>query len=174
MPRPRATLAHETDMVLSNEILAASRRDEKAIFALLRTSPEGLDPAEAQARLASAGPNLVTKEGRPSVLRELWGRAKNPLNALLLSLAAVSYFLGDIRAAIVIGVMVILAITTAFIQEHRSNDAAAKLRAMVKTTASVKRRGAAVPPERTSPMVSAKFRWSSSFPAISCGFPPVT
>ena len=132
-------------MVLSNEILAASRRDEKAIFALLRTSPEGLDPAEAQARLASAGPNLVTKEGRPSVLRELWGRAKNPLNALLLSLAAVSYFLGDIRAAIVIGVMVILAITTVFIQEHRSNDAAAKLRAMVKTTASVKRRGAAVP-----------------------------
>jgi P-type Mg2+ transporter len=95
--------AQETDMVLSNEILAASRRDEKAIFALLRTSPEGLDPAEAQARLASAGPNLVTKEGRPSILRELWGRAKNPLNALLLSLAAVSYFLGDIRAAIVIG-----------------------------------------------------------------------
>jgi P-type Mg2+ transporter len=37
--------------------------------------------------------------------------------------------------------MVVLAITTAFIQEHRSNDAAAKLRAMVKTTASVKRRG---------------------------------
>ena len=119
--------AHETDMVLSNEILAASRRDEKAIFALLRTSPEGLDPAEAQARLASAGPNLVTKEGRPSVLRELWGRAKNPLNALLLSLAAVSYFLGDIRAAIVIGVMVILAITTAFIQEHRSAALSADL-----------------------------------------------
>lgn len=127
--------ARDTDIVLSNEILAASRMDEKAISALLQTSPEGLDPAEADARLA----------GRPSVLRELWGRAKNPLNALLLSLAAVSYFLGDIRAAIVIGVMVVLAITTAFIQEHRSNDAAAKLRAMVKTTASVKRRGTAVP-----------------------------
>jgi P-type Mg2+ transporter len=74
----------------------------------------------------------------------LWGRAKNPLNALLLSLATVSYFLGDIRAAIVIAIMVILAIITAFIQEHRSNDAAAKLRAMVKTTASVRRRGAAL------------------------------
>jgi magnesium-transporting ATPase (P-type) len=63
----------------------------------------------------------------------LWGRAKNPLNALLVSLATVSYFLGDIRAAIVIAIMVILAITTAFIQEHRSNNAAAKLRAIVKT-----------------------------------------
>jgi P-type Mg2+ transporter len=105
--------------------------DEKAIWALLRTSPEGLDPAEAEARLASVGPNLVTRKGRPSVLRELWGRVKNPLNALLVSLATVSYFLGDIRAAIVIAIMVILAITTAFIQEHRSNDAAAKLRAIV-------------------------------------------
>jgi P-type Mg2+ transporter len=44
------------------------------------------------------------------------------LNALLLSLATVSYFLGDIRGAIVIAIMVILAITTAFIQEHRSNE----------------------------------------------------
>jgi Mg2+-importing ATPase len=136
--------ARETDIVLSNEILAASRADEKSIWARLRTSPEGLDPAEAAARLAFVGPNLVTKEGRPSIMRELWGRAKNPLNALLLSLAVISYFLGDIRAAIVIAIMVVLAITTAFIQEHRSNDAAAKLRAMVKTTAGVKRRGAAV------------------------------
>jgi hypothetical protein len=30
----------------------------------------------------------------------LGGRAKNPLNALLLSLATVSYFLGDVRAAV--------------------------------------------------------------------------
>src|SRR6516225_5764282 len=35
--------------------------------------------------------------------------------------------------------MVVLAITTAFIQEHRSNAAAARLRAMVHTTASVRR-----------------------------------
>ena len=80
------------------------------------------------------------------MVKELWGCAKSPLNALLLSLAAMSYFLGDIRSAAVIAIMVVLAITTAFIQEHRSNEAAAKLRAMVKTTASVKRRGAAVRP----------------------------
>ena len=35
--------------------------------------------------------------------------------------------------------MVVLAITTAFVQEHRSNEAAARLRAMVHTTASVMR-----------------------------------
>ena len=73
------------------------------------------------------------------MLEEIWSRARNPLNALLLTLAGVSYFLGDIRAAIVIALMVLLAIGTAFFQEHRSNEAAARLRAMVKTTASVRR-----------------------------------
>lgn len=137
--------ARDTDIVLSNEILGASRVDKDAVFALLRTSPEGLDPDEVKARLALVGPNLIAREGRPSLVQELWGRAKNPLNALLLSLATVSYFLGDIRAAVVISVIVLLAVVTAFIQEHRSNDAAAKLRAMVKTTASVKRRGGTLP-----------------------------
>ena len=37
--------------------------------------------------------------------------------------------------------MVVLSVVTAFIQEHRSNEAAARLRAMVKTTASVRRGG---------------------------------
>ncbi|RTL68647.1 MAG: magnesium-translocating P-type ATPase, partial [Hyphomicrobiales bacterium] len=46
---------------------------------------------------------------------------------------------GDKRAAIVIIVMVLLAVLTSFIQEHRSNEAAAKLRALVRNTASVRR-----------------------------------
>ncbi len=135
----------DADVRLTGELLQLSRANEDAVWSMLRTSPDGLEAAEATARLASGGPNLIVKEGRPSVVKELWGRARNPLNALLLSLAAVSYFLGDFRAAIVILIMVVLAITTAFVQEHRSNDAAAKLRAMVKTTASVKRGGAAIP-----------------------------
>ena len=43
------------------------------------------------------------------------------------------------RAAVVIAAMVVLATATAFVQEHRSNQAAARLRAMVHTTASVRR-----------------------------------
>ena len=70
--------AQDTDIVLSNEILAASRADEKSIRSQLQTSLEGLDPAEAEARFASTGPNLIAKEGRPSVLRELWGAPKTP------------------------------------------------------------------------------------------------
>jgi P-type Mg2+ transporter len=125
--------ARGTDIILSNEILRAARTSSEAIWALLRSSPEGQSPEEADARLAADGRNLIAQEGRPGIPRELWGRAKDPLNALLLCLAIVSYWLGDIRAAAVITIIVMLAISTAFIQEHRSNNAAAKLRAMVKT-----------------------------------------
>jgi len=103
------------------------------------TSLEGLSQTEADARLEKFGPNFIAGETKATILQELWSRARNPLNALLLSLATVSYFSGDVRAAVVIASMVVLAITTAFIQEHKSNEAAAKLRAMVHTTASVRR-----------------------------------
>jgi len=65
------------------------------------------------------------------------------LNLLLLSLATVSYILGDQRAAIVIAVMVLLSISLSFIQEHRSNNAADRLQRMVSITATVRRQGKA-------------------------------
>ncbi|HZP78879.1 MAG TPA: magnesium-translocating P-type ATPase [Pseudolabrys sp.] len=120
-----------------NELFALSQEPADAVCARLGSHPFGLSIEEAETRLKHYGLNLVTRERKPTVLQELWGRAANPLNALLLTLAVVSYSLGDARAAIVIGVMVALSILTAFIQEHRSNEAAARLRAMVKTTASV-------------------------------------
>jgi Mg2+-importing ATPase len=116
-----------------------SRLQSEQACAKLGSAAEGLSETEASARLDEFGPNLVARERKATIPEELWSRARNPLNALLLTLAAVSYFLGDVRAAVVIATMVVLAITTAFIQEHRSNEAAARLRAMVHTTASVRR-----------------------------------
>ncbi len=109
----------------------------------LGSSMEGLTDTEAAARLVRTGPNQVAREKQQTIAQELAGRAKNPLNALLLSLAAVSWITGDARAAAVICVMVVLSITLAFLQEHRSNQAAARLQAMVKTRVSVCRRAAA-------------------------------
>ena len=129
-----AALGAETD-----ELLVVTRLASAQACQHLGSSENGLSAAEAEKRLAQYGPNLVTRERKPSIAQEIWNRTKNPLNALLLSLAIVSYALGDMRAAIVIAAMVILAISTAFIQEHRSNEAAARLRAMVKTTATVRR-----------------------------------
>ena len=119
-----------------------SRLAADAACRKLDSDAAGLTIDEAKRRLATSGPNLVTRERKPSVLREIWSCARNPLNALLLALALISGFLGDARAAVVIVVIIFLSVVTAFVQEHRSNEAAARLKAMVKTTASVRRKSA--------------------------------
>ncbi len=125
-----------------DELLALSQLSPEAVGQRIGSSSSGLGADEAARRLRSFGLNLVTREKEATIPREIWSRAKNPLNGLLITLAVVSYFLGDVRAAAVIVIMVFLSVVTAFVQEHRSNEAAARLRAMVKTTASVKRVGA--------------------------------
>ena len=110
-------------------------------LAQLKAATEGLSLVEAAVRRRTYGPNQAARAGPPSVWRELWTRARNPLNALLLALAAVSWALSDVRAAIVIFAMVALSIGLGFLQEHRSNLAAARLADMVRTHASVRRPG---------------------------------
>ncbi len=129
------------EVTVSPELIAASRCGPDEALRIAGGADAGLDEADAVGRLRRFGANRIAQEHRTGVFYELVNRTKNPLNGLLLTLAVVSYFLGDARAAVVIATMVILSIVTAFIQEHRSNEAAAKLRALVKTTASVKRRG---------------------------------
>ncbi len=106
----------------------------------LQTRPEGLTSDESAQRLRKIGPNQVAHTARHTIVSELVSRSLNPLNLLLLSLAVASYFLGDLRAAIVIAVMVLLSVVLGFLQEHRSNKAADALRRMVLTTTTVRRR----------------------------------
>ena len=136
-PAPRHGVAAGED----RQLFHFARLAPQQACAQVGSSLEGLTQRQAHLRLRRHGANLVARERSPSVLRELWGRAANPLNALLVALALVSYALGDLRAALVVLVMVVLAIGTSFAQEHRSIQAAARLRAMVRNTASVRRRG---------------------------------
>ena len=105
----------------------------------LGSSANGLTTEEAEARLRSVGPNEVAHEVRHTILGEIISRSMNPLNLLLLTLAAASYFIGDQRAAFVIAVMVLLSVSLGFFQEHRSTKAADALRRMVLTNATVRR-----------------------------------
>jgi len=124
----------------TEELETLSRLAAGETCARLGSDPAGLDPDEAGRRLALYGHNLVARERKPTVAAELWGRTRNPLNALLAALAVTSWAIGDARAAIVIATMIVLAVATAFVQEHRSNNAAARLQALVSTTAAVRRR----------------------------------
>ncbi|MBP0595786.1 hypothetical protein J8I87_40390 [Paraburkholderia sp. LEh10] len=110
------------------------------VYERLKTGPGGLSEAEAAQRLVTHGRNTVAQHAGDGVVHHLGKQVRSPLNLMLLSLALVSAFLGDVRAAIVITVMVVLSVGLSFVQEYRSNQAAARLRAMVRTTATVLRR----------------------------------
>ncbi len=102
---------------------------------------EGLTDSEAESLLTQIGPNVVVKEKRKSALFRLAANVKNPLVILLTILGLISYFTGDMRATLVIFFMVALGISLRFVQETRSDRAAEKLKAMVRTTATVLRGG---------------------------------
>ena len=105
----------------------------------LGSSTNGLTTGETEARLRSMGPNEVAHETHHTILGEIISRSLNPLNLLLLTLAAASYLIGDERVAFVIAVMVLLSVSLGFLQEHRSTKAADALRRMVQTNATVRR-----------------------------------
>lgn len=104
-------------------------------------SPQGLSSEEAEARIAQYGSNEIARERPISPFRRLWSHLKNPLVILLSVLALVSWLTGDLRAATVILVMVILGVVLRYFQEMRADKAAQKLKAMVSTHATVIRDG---------------------------------
>jgi len=107
----------------------------------LASSPTGLSEEEATRRLERYGENIVASDDRHSRLRLFIHALLNPLVLLLAVLAIVSLLTGDARAAIVMAVMIVLGVGLRFMQETRANEAAEKLRAMIRVTATVVREG---------------------------------
>jgi len=108
-------------------------------LAALGSSLAGLHDREVERRLKRYGHNVAVHEKRHGFLRSLWDRIWNPIGVLLLLLAGISWVMEDIKAAVMIGLMVVLSALLSAIQEWRSGNAAEKLRAMVHTTATVLR-----------------------------------
>ena len=114
-------LSQHRDPAMARPMLNAAAAEPESLLSRMGTTPQGLTAEEVAVRLRAVGPNLVAHDRRQSLFAELVGRARNPLNFQLLSLAAVSYFLGDRRAAAVITVMVVLSVTLAFVQQQTAH-----------------------------------------------------
>ncbi|EEG09241.1 magnesium-translocating P-type ATPase [Pseudogulbenkiania ferrooxidans] len=99
----------------------------------------GLSSAEARKRLAQFGPNLFRERDEKSLLRQYLSRFKNPLVLILLVASAVSAFTGEVTNFLIISFIVLLSVTLDFVQEHRANQAADKLRQSVSIRAIVVR-----------------------------------
>jgi len=107
----------------------------------LGSSMQGLSPEIALERLQQWGPNTVLRERPPRWWNHLYDAFNNAFILLLLSLAGIAALTGDTDASIIISTMVVISVALRFVQEHRSSQAAQKLKEMVETTATVTRGG---------------------------------
>ena len=117
----------------------------------LDTSADGLSGAEASARLLRYGPNSV-RTHRVSAIAVLGRQLRSAVLGLLAATAVVSFFLGDSKQAIIIGVILAASIGLGFVNEYRAERASAALHSAVHHT----RRGA---PRRAASTRSMSTTW---------------
>ncbi|MGA1983749.1 MAG: magnesium-translocating P-type ATPase [Acidobacteriaceae bacterium] len=140
-PIPAKTKDH--NIRVSPAVLDAAAKDGDELLRSLRTTPEGLAQADAEARARTSGPNEVAQQRPRGWFIRLLIIIRNPLVILLATLSSISFATGDVRAGTVMACMVLLSVTLRFVQEARANTAAAKLKAMIHVTATVIRDGTA-------------------------------
>ncbi|OIR18810.1 magnesium-transporting ATPase, P-type 1 [mine drainage metagenome] len=114
---------------------------ESDLLNQLGSTANGLTSERATQLLDEVGPNAVAAGRRHTVIMDLLDRCRNPLVIQLLVIAAVSYFMGDMRSTIVVGGMVFLSVFLSYIQESRSSRAVERLQKLVTTTVTVLRDG---------------------------------
>lgn len=127
----------------------ASRNDHNFVYAMLESSEIGLTKLTSDERLKKFGLNEVQYDKAPSWLSQLIKAFINPFIFILLVIAIISFIVdiwmaepgeSDYKTVIMVAGMVIFSALLRFFQEYRSNQAAEKLKSMVKTTATVLRK----------------------------------
>ena len=126
---------------IDRDLLDTCMLSPDAALTKWEVTERGLGTPEAEARRAKFGLNEVARRKKLGFVAEIFQRCKNPLVIQLLIIAIVSYVMGDVRAASVVGGMIILSVFLGYFQETRSSHAVETLRAMVQTTCTVLRDG---------------------------------
>ncbi len=129
-------------MVLSREELAgfdAWGCGAGEVYEGLHTSPDGLNDEEADRRHHVFGLNELAAKKKRGLIALFLSYFINPLILLLLTVATVSYFLDNVISAGIIYFMVLASVCITFYQEYSAQDAAEKLRKMIRNTAAVVR-----------------------------------
>lgn len=139
------------DRHLSLRAAAEAHNDVEVTLANVGGHLDGLTSEDAAERLAGEGPNEVAHDKAPPALLQFLEAFKNPFIAVLMVLAAISSVTDiylpmrdgqepDYTGVLIIVTMVALSALLRFWQEYRSGKAAETLKAMVRTTATVRRR----------------------------------
>ncbi|HSG35113.1 MAG TPA: HAD-IC family P-type ATPase [Sphingomonadaceae bacterium] len=111
------------------------------VLARVRSSPAGLDGAEAERRLAEWGRNRLTRARKRSALARFLGQFANALMLVLLGAAAVLLLIGELLDAAVVSALVVANALLGFIQEGRAQQALDAVRQSLAPEAMVIRGG---------------------------------
>ncbi|MDW8244567.1 MAG: magnesium-translocating P-type ATPase [Thermogemmata sp.] len=120
-------------------MLDVAQRTPEDVLSSLNTTPKGLSRLEALIRRDRYGPNEIASERPLPWYLQLLQSFHTPFTYLLLTLAIISFATDDLKATLIISLMVGISGVLRFWQEYRSGQAAERLRALVRTTATVLR-----------------------------------
>ena len=128
----------------------ASAQDKSGLFKLLESDESGLDAETVELKLEKLGSNEVAHDKAPAWYVQLLLAFVDPFIGVLILIAIVSLITDvilapdpaqrDYKTVMVVATLIILSSLLRFWQEFRSNNAAEKLKSLVKTTATVLRR----------------------------------
>jgi len=128
--------------------IAASEKTQS--LTLLGSREEGLTAPEVEQRRLASGYNEISQDKMPSWILQLVRAFINPFTGILVLIVIVSIGTNvffskpedrDYKTVYVVFAIVLLSSLLRFFQEYASNTAAQKLKAMIKTKASVLRNG---------------------------------
>ena len=137
---------HEFDRASIKKLKSVAVCGSAKSLTLLESKMSGLSKEEVQDRLEKFGYNEVVNEKAPAWYIQFLQAFIDPFIGVLFILAVVSMITDviiqkpgerDYTTVAVISTMVLISVMLRFVQEFRSNQAAEKLKSMVKTTATV-------------------------------------
>ncbi len=108
---------------------------------ILETDLEGLSPAEAEKRLQQYGRNTLPAPKPPALWQVILHQFASPLIYILLVAGVVSLFIGDLKDAAFIFIVLVLNASIGTVQEWRAEQQAHALQSMLKIQAKVRREG---------------------------------
>ncbi len=135
------TAARTTRTSSSSDATAWHALKAHEVTSRLQSSAQGLSAADAAARLASTGPNLLPEARPPTLLAILLGQFRSPLVYILLIAAILAAAMGDRGDALFIVAAVVINAFFGAWQEHRADRSSRALQKVLRTRATVLRNG---------------------------------
>lgn len=138
------------DEIALNLLQNVSSEDSNSFLVTLKSDANGLSENKVLEKRKQFGLNEIEHEKAPAWYKQLFYSFLTPFNGVLIVIAIVSFVIdiflvapgeGDYKTVTVVITMVMLSSLLRFWQEFSSNQAAEKLKSMVKTTATVLRKG---------------------------------